>query len=277
MVRLPPRLGYDSMIPFWNVMACVGCLAIPLRPTLAWTPVGFVGLQSNHCDVHLTRLKKRGNGTRNLSLNVVDSAESGSSNWTRCSDNILPHVHAHGSVRGRRRRGPALPAFVRRNSRRRSIIRFSLIAASSDSSSSSSSLLRNGVNIGISAESIFWLISQKSKNESEKYKVSDRYWRVRKVFPQSWTFQPEKVIIHSGYQKSRSETSNFWPTKFFQLIIQSGLRPLLVMSKKFFESHILLNSYSKFLLWTLSHASQSKNSTKNVFSISYSPIPARNL
>ena len=23
MVRLPPRLGYDSMIPFWNVMACV--------------------------------------------------------------------------------------------------------------------------------------------------------------------------------------------------------------------------------------------------------------
>ena len=66
----------------------------------------------------------------------------------------------------------------------------------------------------------WWVRKVKTSQKSIKF-LTD-IGESEKCFPQSWTFQPEKVIIHSGYQKSWSETSNFWPTNFFQLIIQSG-------------------------------------------------------
>ena len=87
-------------------------------------------------------------------LKSLASAEVGPSNWWRCSVNILPHVHAHGSVGGRRKRGPAFPAPWRRNSMRRTIIRFNLTAVDSKVSSSSSSSDSN-IDAHIPAASIF--------------------------------------------------------------------------------------------------------------------------
>jgi len=59
--------------------------------------------------------------------------------------------------------------------------------------------------------------------------------------------------------------------------VSSWFRPLFILSKKRNQKHFLLNSYSKFLLWTSYRVLFSKNSTEKVFSISYSPIRRRKL
>jgi len=75
-----------------------------------------------------------------------------------------------------------------------------------------------------------------------------------------------------------THTKWFWKLLYFLLNKKLvRLRPLFIVSKKRNQKHFLLNSYSKFLLWTSYRVLLSKNSTENVFSISYSPIRRRKL